>query len=512
MRYLIPCLFGVFAIAPMSLMQARPVNLEAPSGALGSSDPMGFVETWEEVQDIDFGGDLTLPFRFGFTSKPERTSSFFGNGWIIPLWDARAVMVDETSMRAELPCGKVMYLHCTPNDPTHFHTQNGAWQAILNPEAHTFSVTRDDGWLLKYENGRLAELKTDTGRDILWNYIGDQFSFLEEGGKRPLEVTTDINGQPNGFVVNGQTYGFTLDRRPVVQDSPAGRVIGELAPTLGSFTWPDGKSDRFQFKFTSTMDASLEITDRAGQKSHFTWAPQGHILSDNNWKYTVGEILPDSNLPALSRTNPAGQTEGIRIATKAGVITETNLQGVVTTTKIFRTPGPYFNRVREISQTVNGMTRLLQRRNYDEVGRLIRSMDESGTITSYAYDAKGKLVSESAEMDATLSAQMRKREEEMLNKIAAAPKCDKEDLLYKLGLFYMQQMHDYNKAGQLALTMSQPSDAYIVSLFAVAYNPQLNDGQKVVEYQKLLVRYPEKRDFITGIINKTMDTISREHK
>jgi hypothetical protein len=65
----------------------------------------------------------------------------------------------------------------------------------------------------------------------------------------------------------------------------------------------------------------------------------------------VGDIVPGSNLPALSRTDAQGRSEGVSIATKTGTIIETNLQGVVTTTKIFRTPGPYFNKVREITRT-----------------------------------------------------------------------------------------------------------------------------------------------------------------
>jgi len=94
---------GLFFILGVSgLAEARPVDLDAPSGTLGSSDAMGFVEAWEEVQDVDFGGGLTLPLRFGFSSNPNRSSSIFGNGWVVPLLDSNATLIDETSMRVEL--------------------------------------------------------------------------------------------------------------------------------------------------------------------------------------------------------------------------------------------------------------------------------------------------------------------------------------------------------------------------------------------------------------------------
>lgn len=376
-----------------------------------------------------------------------------------------------------------VYLHRKMEDPAHFHTQDGQWQGSL--DGTTFGVTRDDGWLIKYEQGHLAELKTDTGRDIVWKYDGGQFVSLDEvGGASGLAVTRDVVGQATGFVVNGNQYSFTLDKRPMVQNSPAGRVIGELAPTLGSFTWPGGKSDTFKFSVASDLTPLLTMTDAGGQKSNYTWDPQGRILSDNDWKYNVGAILPKSNLPALSRSNGQGQTESVSIATRTGEVNERDIKGVVTTTMLFRTPGPFFNKVREINQTANGVTTVLERRSYDEAGRLIRSMDRSGTITTYTYDAAGKLVHQAVSVDPKVFAQLQQQEAAMLKVIAGTTDPEqKNDLLEDLGLFYVHQMKDDKHALALAAFVTDPYTAYTIRIHAIAYDTSLTGQQKITEYQ-----------------------------
>jgi YD repeat-containing protein len=115
----------------------------------------------------------------------------------------------------------------------------------------------------------------------------------------------------------------------MLQNAKVGRVIGELSPTLDSFQWPDGHSDTFKFSVTSAMDAALAVTLAGAQATNYTWDPSGHILSDNDWQYTVSGTLPDSRLPALSRTNAQGQSESISITTKTGDVVQQDGNGAI---------------------------------------------------------------------------------------------------------------------------------------------------------------------------------------
>jgi YD repeat-containing protein len=354
-------------------------------------------------------------------------------------------------------------------------------------------------------------MKTDTGRDLVWTYNGDMLASVAEGSNRAFEVVTDVTGQPLGFRINGQSYSFKLDRRPMVENGPVGRVIGNLAPTMGTFTWPNGKSDTFKFSVADDLTPELTMIDAGGQKNTYTWDVAGHILSDNDWKYTVGDILPNSNLPALRRTNAQGQSEGVSIATRTGVITETNLQGVVTTTKIFRNPGPYFNKVREISQTTNGVTRVLERRSYDEAGRLIRSMDESGTITTFTFDNTGKLLHQAVTVDPKVLAQLQQKAAEMLKVIAVTTDLEDKDYLeQELGFFYIHKMKNYQKALAMAEALPDPQVGYPVCTQAIFYDDSLTAEQKIVQYQKLLPLYPQCTGGLNFLIRSLQEKLAQK--
>jgi YD repeat-containing protein len=262
----------------------------------------------------------------------------------------------------------------------------------------------------------------------------------------------------------------------------------------------------FKFSVAGDLTPALTMTDAVGQKDNYTWQPNGYILSDNDWKYRIGPQIANSNLPSLSRTNTQGQTESISIATRTGTIIETNLQGVITTTKVFRTPGPYFNKVREITQTSNGVTQVLERRSYDQAGRLIRSMDQSGTVTTYTYDSAGKLARQANSVDPQVFAELQKEEAAMLKAIAATTDVgQKNALLENLGLFYVHQMKDDKKASALVAAITDPFAAYTLRTHAIAYDGDLTSQQKITEYQKLLAQYPNQRAFTDSLIAIAQD-------
>ena len=494
-------LFFVLWMGGVSLAIGRPVNLDAPSGTLGAASAFGYVEEWREIQDVDFGNGVALPLRLEFSSEPGQQSAYLGHGWWVPLLEAKAVMIDEKTMRTELLCGKVLYLHRTPA-AGQFATLSGEWKGAQDSAADNFTVWRDDGWLLRYHKSHLVELKTDQGRDIQWKYDGDNLVSLEERGGSALTVERDGAGTPTAFVVNGQRYSFTLGRRPLVQKVNGQILVSELAATLSNWRWPNGSSDTFNYSLTPGRDPLWETTDAGGQKSRYTWDANGHILSGNDWTYQVGPRVPKSNLPEISRTNAQGQSESIRIATVTGEIIERNLQGMETRTVLFRNPGPFFNKVREITETAaDGMTRVIAKRSYDETGRLIRSLDEGSTITAYAYDKAGQLVSQTTSIDPRALASLQQKEAAMLRAIAEAKDPGrKNDLTIALGAFYIHDMKEYAKALQLAEACPDRCNGYTVCFEAIFYNNKLTSQEKIAEYRQLLPLYPEYTAGINGLI------------
>lgn len=222
---------------------ANPVNLEAPSNSIGAADSHGNFRLWREIDEVDFGKDLTLPLRVEFSSANQGNSPCAGRGWWIPLLEARAFLKRETMMQATLLCGKSMFLRRAKNAPNTFHTLDKEWTGIVNGE--NIIISRPDGWELRYHQGLIRQLKTDTGRLLTWTRSGNLVTEIrEEGGSgAALRVLTTFGGVPNGFEVNGRKHRFDLDKRPRVQHVNGQNLIGSLDPSLSSWIWPDGRKE-----------------------------------------------------------------------------------------------------------------------------------------------------------------------------------------------------------------------------------------------------------------------------
>src|ERR1700760_3596316 len=97
---------------------SRPVDLSAPSTALGASNSKGYLEIWREIDDIglDMGKDSYLPLRYMFSSE-ENVGGILGPGFYVPMFEAKNVLIREQMMRAFLPCGKGLYMRRDEVDP-----------------------------------------------------------------------------------------------------------------------------------------------------------------------------------------------------------------------------------------------------------------------------------------------------------------------------------------------------------------------------------------------------------
>lgn len=143
---------------------ASPVDLSPPSNS------RGYFEIWRELDEADFGKGLKLPFRVGFSSEWQASSPYFGKGWWCPMLEARAYLKREKMLCATLMCGKVLYLRKDNALENTFHTLDKKWKGVI--AGKNITVSREDGWMLTYEKGQIKELKTDTGRTLIWIYSG----------------------------------------------------------------------------------------------------------------------------------------------------------------------------------------------------------------------------------------------------------------------------------------------------------------------------------------------------
>ena len=500
MWWRILCFFVLTAVA----VQARPVDLSAPENHVGAASLEGEVQLWREVADIDAGQDFTLPLRFNFNSGRDYASPYLGKGWWLPLLESSAVRVREKMMKVNLLCGKTLYLRRDDVDPAKFTSLDKQWKGLL--DGSRFTVSRDDGWELVFNQGKIKQLTTDTHRVFQWHYDGETALGIQEEGTLAMLVSVhkDLQGNPDGILAAGKLYPFSLDKRPQVTIMAGQMVVKGFDLSLSQWTWPDGKKEGYQFA-VKEKNPDLVVTDKKGKADTYVWdAETKKIVAEDGWKYAVGKVSASFGLPPISRTNPAGQTEGIAIDTKTGQTTRTSLAGVKTVYSEIQTPGPLYGKVRRVEKTVGGVTTQLYRAAYDDAGRLLRKTDEKGFTTSFKYDPTGKLLSQDVMLpsDPAIVKALKAKEAELLQKVVSAPNEEKKgDALQKLGFFYIRDKGTPQKAMALLPQMGNRKQIFNIKLHSIMGDRSLSWEKKVDGLNKLLNEYPEHQNILNAILN-----------
>lgn len=496
--------------------QARPVDLSTPDNEFGSANLFGYLRIWREIGEMDFGNGLSLPVRVEFSSEYENPSAYLGKGWSCPILESKVWLINERLMKAQLPCGRNMYLRRSQKDVFRFYSMNREWSAIL--EGEKITIRRGDGWELRYVNGRLAQLKTDTDRMLTWKKQGEVVVEIQEEGNvlHSFKVERNRAGEPIRLLLNEAPYIFQKGKRPRVEVINGNHVIGGFDETLTGWIWPDGNKETYEFAVNEKVEPTLKVTDRFREESHYRWnAKNKHVIADDEWEYRVGEITDASTVPKLFRKNAIGEEEFLFIMTKTGKTERKDIQRGHTITEVFKTPGPLYDKVRQVQRVKeDGGLETLYKASYDDMGRLVRKIDESGLMTAFNFNEEGKLTSKNIEFTPSIAhqEQLKLDEQQAVTRVSDAETQEEKDAaLRELGLFYAKKMYDTEKAMAILPQIKDPRQAFTLGLHTILSDNAMTDLEKAEAFEKMQQVFPEQEEFLDYHINKFRGTLPKRN-
>jgi len=479
------------------------VDLSAPGNSLGFANNYGYFRIWRELDEADFGQELILPLRTEFSSDKGVKSSIFGPGWRCPLMEANAYLKRERTMAVELICGKRMYLNRENRTSTTFRTEDKEWKGELRGQ--DFTLSRPDGWELRYSNGKIVRLRTDQNRVLIWIYEGDKIAAIkEEGAPNPVvKVETDARGIPVGLLVNDRRHQFTIGERPLIEHENNLNLVTGLEKTLASWTVPDGKIEEYHFQTGEGLIPSLILFEGGEKKGDYKWDPKTNfITSDGEWEYKIeGD---GKNIPKLNRVNLKGEEEFFYMNNTLGISERKSLQDGHIITEIFKSQGPLYGKLRKVEKIENGSKRVVRQLTYDEKGKLTREMDSDGYFLVFNYDKKGELIGKAIQhpTDKAIVEKLTAKESELVKKLAnITEKVARGNALQELGFFYINELRNPNKALELISQITDPLQQFNVKFHAVEGDQTLTNSQKAERLKALLKEYPQQSELLNIVIS-----------
>jgi YD repeat-containing protein len=504
---------GVMIVGIMldwNLAISAPVDLSTPSPSLGSANMNGALEIWREVKGVGLQLDKGsyLPLRFKFSSDGTPGAAMLGPGFYCPMFESRSILIRPRVMRVNLPCGKTLYFWGAQSDPTKFQTVDQRWTGSVYGDNFTF--WRDDGWKLTYCKSRLSSLITDDGHLFTWDYSASGMpQDVSKDGNHIISVEPNEDGTVRGFVFNSQSYEMQYADRPLMQIVMGQAVVGRLSKALAKYEYPNGEFETFDFGLTEKRVPTLTFTDENKEKTIYSWsAENGHLLSESgprgDWTYTVGKSVGRFGLPPLARTNEAGRSERLDVDTTTGTYVAKKLDGTTVVTHLFKAPGPLYGKVRDEVQITGTNSKEIYRAAYDDAGRLMRSIDDSGKLTRYFYDSRGKRIYEKVGInpDPVVVASFAAKEKSLLERLKdAAGTKERAYALNDLMIFYTGVAPDYKKAAALLPIMTDKAEIYDLKL-SLALNPELLTVERNRELTALIEQFPEKKYYTANLLTK----------
>jgi YD repeat-containing protein len=485
-----------------------PVDLSAPGGELGAANSKGYLEIWREIDDVglQLGKGSYLPLRYKFSTDPT-TGGILGPGFYMPMFEAKNVLIRESTMRAYLPCGKGLYMWRSNLDPNKFRSVDDQWTGYLKGDDYV--VWRDDGWKVQYHKSRLSSITSDDGHLFTWIYDRSGFpQSVSEDGQSLITVEPNAAGQMGAVVCNGKRYEFEYAKRPITEMVLGQVGIKELDQALSSFKYPDGTSDIFQFVLTPDRVPTLNFTGNDKDQRAYTWNPASYYIatekdSKDDWTYNIGKISQDFGTPPISRTSSDGKTESVKVDNRMGTYTAKDANDITTVTQVFETPGPLYQKIREVDEIRNDKSRMLYRLSYNESGQLIRKMDENHLVTTFIYDQAGKLMGRHVELSSDLAtlATLKASEEALLATFRGSKKnSERTTALQDLIIFYITKELNFDKASALEALVTSREQLYSLKLMLAISDPNKTPAQRNSMLEQLISEYPDKEKYTSNLL------------
>ena len=366
------------------------ISWTLPQAHFEGVDEHGYVAYWEKLADISLGDGLTIPVNMGFDSHREANSPTLGKGWILPILESHVEPVDENTLNVIMPDGWTFEF--LRNGNTETWRGNGGW--VGQTRNTIFSITAPCGWRIKFDEGKIQSIETNTGQLLSYQYNGPIATEVDLAGKALMQVKCDA-ASPNEkeLTVDNQKILISWDKRPAAVAKGTQNFITGLDQSLHRLEWANGKVENFSFGTDELLNPTLAITrkDNAGQT--FKWsADTRRILNDGTWTYVLTSPT-ESTDSEFTRTNSSGGKEYYYNNSSLGTTIVQGTDGIKHITSRFVNAGYLSGKIRSLTEENGGIEKLIRRFDYDERGKLIRERQENGEIITYQYDNASSLVS-----------------------------------------------------------------------------------------------------------------------
>lgn len=437
-----------------SVGRALPADLAPPGGVFGDCARDGTLIVTDDLREADFGGGVRLPVRWVYRSGDQSVSPYGWNGMSLTVMESKAVKQTASLYVVTLLCGKELYFskqgatasptpRATPPPPpiggnmfgflnermskrvacgrlggrmllgvvgsvtppnfgggtssggsgVTWVSNDGQWSAEEG-ENNKFTITRWDGWVLEYRNGRIYRMTTDGGKVLGWGYdennpaiatrvydvaTGNDVITLGVSDKVEEMIGAGVSRGAHTITVNGDTYSFKYD-----------------GGTLQEVDFPDGRKKQWSFEDQGDGTSRLTLTQESGWWKSWVYDNTSRKLkSDDIWSYTVtgGEAGTDGviyNRPTMQRTRLwDGEVEKVEYQANNSVEIRTDVHGNVTTSSSYQSVGNLYGKTYkiELKRAGESAPTVVWRGAYDTgSGDLITSYDSENNETSYAYE------------------------------------------------------------------------------------------------------------------------------
>lgn len=367
----------IFAFGLPAALQSAPVDLSPPKNAVGSADGDGYLRYVHRFGDIVFSDNFSIPLRFDFSSRRivEGEKSALGwHGWNCGAMEAVASVRADGFLEVQLLCAKIMHLLPVRDQAGAFISQDGNWKGTVEPGR--ISIEREDGWVLRFSEGKVESLRTDKGREIRWtrNERGQLLSIQEEGTEAPqLRISMREDGTAEEVATGPHVYQFHFKNG----------LLSGIEWTLESGA--PRSIDLVQ------LENSLQIQTSKLNQFRFLWdAKSGLLLGDGENQYTLRERRlpgqttgqrflsmkgPDGSVVSHELGSRSPETRFISAEGKETVVTrivsDDSTNGAVDRVEWIREGEPPF---------------VLMKNAFDEEGRIIQRLWLGNAVTHTGYD------------------------------------------------------------------------------------------------------------------------------
>jgi hypothetical protein len=394
--------------------------------SIGAADRYGYAIWTVPLAQLSLDG-ASIPLRAQFSTdpRPSPSPSPLGRGWSINFFSSALVEVNQNSIRWNRPDGRIAFFILErgntvrqkpgSNDTTIFTSNDDSWTATKLPKKRFITLNhRESGAEFIYEDGllvRFAFSNVANGAEcysISYNRARRPTRLSVVGtGKLLAEFTYDNPErskylslrETNNPTVKSIDFEYTAAALNQFNSGPYLNKIGGVAFVPMSITYLAEKPE--------VNRASFERGTVSGKNSLAWDAKTGFILEDEATTYNIDNpslanggrsaVDPKSKNQVadynwrpdeakVTRVDKAGKSEFRFYDRVKGVLTEKKKDGSIATTSYLLTPGSIYGKVRKVERKFPGKATTIERRAYDDKGRVLRVINDVGDVVINEYD------------------------------------------------------------------------------------------------------------------------------